>query len=101
MCAGGQVLVRGRNQPSVAGSAGSGMALKTVRTPETRPDHVQLIGPGTCALLPVKSQVTPFSVISTLTLTGHGPLPRPSVSVRSAAVTTPCAILASAYMHSR
>src|SRR5258706_12620197 len=90
------MIVSGRNQPSVAGSAGSVMALKTVRTPETRPDQVQLIGAGAWAWLPVKSHVTPLLVISTRTLTGNGPLPRPSASGHSAAVMTPAGILAAA-----
>lgn len=59
------MIFSGRNQPSVAGAAGSVMALNTVRTPETRPLQVQLIGPGTCRWLPVKSQVTPVTEMCT------------------------------------
>src|SRR5215470_9877642 len=92
----GQMIFNGRNQPSVAGSAGSVMALNTVRTPETKPLQVQLIGPGTCGWLPVKSQTTRVSEICTRTWTGNGPLPRPSSSVKSEAVKVPCGMLVSA-----
>lgn len=77
------------------------IALNTVRTPDTRPLQVQLIGPGTCGWLPVKSHTTPLAEISTRTRTGNGPLPSPSSSVKSEASNTPCGIRPSASRTSR
>src|SRR5262249_61160638 len=72
----GQMIFSGRNQPSVAGAAGSGMALNTGRTPETTPLQVQFIGPGACRALPAKSQGAPATRIWTRTRTGDGPFAR-------------------------
>lgn len=76
-----QMISSGRNQPLIADSAGSVTALNTVRTPETRPLQVQLIGPGTWGWLPVKSHTIRSAEISIRTRTANGPLPSPSSSV--------------------
>ncbi len=52
----GAVIDTGRSRPSFHLRFGASVGSRAVNTPATRPDQVQLMNPGACSEVPVKSK---------------------------------------------